>query len=48
MIDKTTPEEKRMAQLEEEIKALRHRIYELENSVRGHLTYHSHVGGPEK
>ena len=43
--DEPTPEEKQLARLEEDVKALRHRISELENSVRGHMTYHSHSGG---
>ncbi len=46
--DDTTPEEKQLARLEEDIRKLRHRLYELEQSVRGHMTYHDHIGGPEK
>ncbi len=46
--DESTPEQRRIEQLEADVKKLRHRLSELEQSVRGHMTYHSHVGGPEK
>lgn len=43
--DETTAEEKQLARLEEEVKTLRRRLFELESSVRRHMTYHSHSGG---